>query len=162
MTSWSADNLGHWKFHFKKPSLTSDGFFLSRVSLIDAVSPLKITAEGCEKPFWVERWKENYLQGKSSEVDLILDHLSPFSTKVLKAIQSLSFGITKSYREVAIIAGNERASRAVGNACRNNPYPLLIPCHRVISSGGNLGGYALPITLKRNLISFEEKFFQKL
>ena len=67
---------------------------------------------------------------------------SPFEVLVWNALLRIPAGTTCSYKEVAQLIGKTRAMRAVGNACGTNPLLLFIPCHRVISSDGSLGGYA--------------------
>jgi O-6-methylguanine DNA methyltransferase len=68
--------------------------------------------------------------------------LTPFQWKVLQATMEIPVGETRSYQWVAQRIGSPKAVRAVGQALRNNPYPLIIPCHRVIKTDGKLGGYA--------------------
>ena len=65
-----------------------------------------------------------------------------FQIKVWKEILKIPKGKTKSYKEIAIAIGRPKSSRAVANACGKNPYPIEIPCHRVIKSNGELGGYS--------------------
>ena len=65
-----------------------------------------------------------------------------FQIKVWKEISKIPKGSVKTYKEIAIIIGNPRSSRAVANACRKNPYVPIVPCHRVIRSDGKLGGYS--------------------
>jgi methylated-DNA-[protein]-cysteine S-methyltransferase len=60
-----------------------------------------------------------------------------------------------TYREVATRAGNARASRAAGNALHNNPVPIVVPCHRVVRTGGDLGGYGGGLDMKRFLLRLE-------
>ena len=81
----------------------------------------------------------------------------PFTTKALKALLKIPFGKVISYKELAKKAGNENASRAIGNICHNNKFPLVIPCHRVIKSDGTIGGFALPLTIKKELLAHENK-----
>ena len=64
-----------------------------------------------------------------------------FQIKVWNELKKIPKGKTKTYKEIAIKIGFPKAARAVGNACRKNPYPIKIPCHRVIKSNGTLGGY---------------------
>ncbi|MEE6486420.1 hypothetical protein FKM82_014599 [Ascaphus truei] len=65
-----------------------------------------------------------------------------FTKRVLLALlNKVKIGETVSYKELAEIAGNEKAARAVGGAMRSNPLPIIIPCHRVICSNGNIGNY---------------------
>jgi methylated-DNA-[protein]-cysteine S-methyltransferase len=68
--------------------------------------------------------------------------LTIFQWKVLKAAMQIPFGETRSYKWVAQKIGRPKAVRAVGQALRRNPYPILIPCHRVIREDGSLAGYA--------------------
>ena len=78
-----------------------------------------------------------------------------FTRQVLKTLTTLNFSETASYKEVAQKVGNAHAARAVGNACRVNPFPLLIPCHRVLASNGKLGGFAFGTSMKETLLDFE-------
>jgi O-6-methylguanine DNA methyltransferase len=68
--------------------------------------------------------------------------LTDFEWQVLRATLTIPLGETRSYKWVARKIGRPRAVRAVGQALRKNPYPLLIPCHRVVRSDGTAGGYA--------------------
>jgi len=89
--------------------------------------------------------------------------LTPFQWKVLKATLSIPFGETRSYKWVAQKIGCPKAVRAVGQALRKNPYPIIIPCHRVIKSDGSLGGYVGTQSLrKKKLLELEQSILQKL
>ena len=70
------------------------------------------------------------------------EHLTKFQWKVLKVTANIPLGETRTYKWVAEKAGSPRAVRAVGQALRRNPYPVIIPCHRVVKSSGEPGGYA--------------------
>ena len=65
-----------------------------------------------------------------------------FQRRVWKEISKIPFGETRTYKDLAIAIGKPNSSRAVANACGKNPYPVIIPCHRVIRSDGILGGYS--------------------
>ena len=65
-----------------------------------------------------------------------------FQISVWKELKKIPMGETRTYKEIAIALGNPTAARAVANACGKNPYPEIIPCHRVIRSDGGLGGYS--------------------
>ena len=82
---------------------------------------------------------------------------TPFQIKVWKEITKIPKGKTKTYKEIAINIGHPNSARAVANACGRNPYPVLIPCHRVIGSDGNIGGFSAQggIALKKKLLDFE-------
>ena len=97
-----------------------------------------------------------YLEGKSQSLDFPVIHLnSPFRRKVLKAERNIPYGETRSYREVAMMVSNSKASRSVGSANAKNPLPLYFPCHRIISSNGSLGGYGGGLGVKKYLLDLE-------
>jgi methylated-DNA-[protein]-cysteine S-methyltransferase len=98
-----------------------------------------------------------YFDGKLDRFDLPLDwQLSEgFRLRVLHAIAAIPYGETRSYTEMATRAGNERAVRAAGTACGRNPIPLVVPCHRVLRSGGALGGYGGGVPMKQGLLQLE-------
>lgn len=82
---------------------------------------------------------------------------SAFQLKVWNFLRTIPYGKTLSYQEVALALGSRGASRAVGTANAKNPLCLLIPCHRVISSDGSLGGYSGGIDTKAHLLNLEAK-----
>ena len=100
----------------------------------------------------------NYLKGKTQSLDFPVIHLnSPFRKKVLEAERNIPYGETRSYGEVAQMANNPRASRAVGSANAENPLPLYFPCHRIIASNGKLGGFGGGLNVKQYLLGLEAK-----
>lgn len=89
--------------------------------------------------------------------------LTPFQWKVLKATLSIPLGQTRSYQWVAKQIGKPGAVRAVGSALRKNPYPLIIPCHRVVKSDGTPGAYAGKMDGKKaELLKIEKTISQAL
>ncbi len=98
-----------------------------------------------------------YFEGKLTDFDLPLDwRLSKdFRRRVLRAIARIPYGQTRSYTEMAKRAGNERAVRAAGTACGSNPIPVVVPCHRVLRTGGALGGYGGGLPMKEGLLRLE-------
>jgi methylated-DNA-[protein]-cysteine S-methyltransferase len=82
---------------------------------------------------------------------------TPFERRVYTVVSQIPLGEVRSYQWVARKAGNPKAVRAVGQALKRNPYPLLIPCHRVVRSDGTLGGFAFGRVHKKNLIDLERK-----
>jgi len=83
--------------------------------------------------------------------------MTDFEKKILEVVSRIPLGRLRSYKWVARRAGKPRAYRAVANALAKNPYPLFIPCHRVIKSSKELGGYSLGRGLKEKLINLEKK-----
>jgi methylated-DNA-[protein]-cysteine S-methyltransferase len=98
-----------------------------------------------------------YFDGRLHEFDLPLDWQlsSGFRRRALRAIDRIPYGGTRSYTEIARSAGNERAVRAAGTACGANPLPIVVPCHRVLRSGGALGGYGGGLPMKEALLTME-------
>jgi methylated-DNA-[protein]-cysteine S-methyltransferase len=84
-----------------------------------------------------------------------------FQRLVWDEIDKIPSGTTKSYKEIAVILGMPDAARAVANACGKNPTPIIRPCHRVICSNGDIGGYSAPggaVTKKKLLLKEGLKF----
>ncbi|MFH1460513.1 MAG: MGMT family protein [Candidatus Omnitrophota bacterium] len=92
--------------------------------------------------------------GKS--IDIILKDMTAFERAVLKVTCSILPGQVRTYKWVARKIGCPNAQRAVGQALKKNPLPLLIPCHRVISASGKIGGYAYGKETKKILLDFEQ------
>ena len=89
--------------------------------------------------------------------------LSSFSFVVLKSLSLLHAGETLSYKDLATQIGQPKSARAVGTCMRLNPWPLLVPCHRIIPSSGGLGNYSLGgPAIKASLLQMEEKARLKL
>tara|TARA_Y100000992_G_scaffold17493_1_gene10167 strand:- start:631 stop:906 length:276 start_codon:yes stop_codon:yes gene_type:complete len=84
-----------------------------------------------------------------------------FQRTVWEEISKIPFGETRTYKDLAIAIGKPNSSRAVANACGKNPYPVIIPCHRVIRSDGKLGGYSGVggIKKKKELLNLEKAKF---
>lgn len=89
-----------------------------------------------------------------------LKNNTEFQKKVLRALQRIPYGETRSYSEIAEKIGNPKAVRAVGQACKSNPVGIMIPCHRVIGKNQKLTGYSGKdyVYLKEKLLDLEKKF----
>ena len=98
-----------------------------------------------------------YFDGRLREFELPLDwRLSKdFRRRALRAVARIPYGRTRTYTQIATSAGNERAVRAAGTACGSNPLPVVVPCHRVLRSGGGLGGYGGGLPMKEALLEME-------
>jgi methylated-DNA-[protein]-cysteine S-methyltransferase len=102
------------------------------------------------------RQLKEYFAGKRTEFDLPLELVGTnFQRDVWLALGEIPFGKTISYAELANMVGRPAAFRAVGQANGANPIPIVLPCHRVIASGGKLGGYGGGLNMKRQLLSLE-------
>jgi methylated-DNA-[protein]-cysteine S-methyltransferase len=119
------------------------------------VSPRMLEApERLDEP---RRELDEYFGGHRKEFDLPIDWsiLRGFTLKVLRETARIDFGELRSYAEVATAAGSPRAVRAAGNALGANPMPVVVPCHRVIRTGGALGGYTGGVERKEFLLHLE-------
>lgn len=101
---------------------------------------------------------DEYFEGRRENFDVPVDwSLTPkgFRNRALHAVARIPYGRTKTYAEIAKAAGNPRAFRAAGTACGHNPVPLIVPCHRVVQSGGGIGNYGGGPEMKRALLDLE-------
>lgn len=133
--------------------LTEDQDFLVKLELLDG------RIEGSQDSVLLdeaEKQLQAYLRGDLQTFDLPLKfHGTDFQKKVWKALQTIPYGETRLYKQIAAVIGNEKASRAVGGANNKNPLPILIPCHRVVGSHGRLVGYSLGLDVKKQLLALE-------
>ncbi len=100
---------------------------------------------------------DEYFAGRRTGFDVALDWrlTRGFRREVLRATAAIPYGGTASYRDVATRAGSPRAVRAAGTALATNPIPILVPCHRVLRSGGALGSYRGGVEAKARLLALE-------
>lgn len=100
---------------------------------------------------------KEYFEGSRREFDLPIEmNGTQFQKKVWKELLKIPYGETRSYKDIAISIGNEKACRAIGMANNKNHIPIIIPCHRVIGSNGKLVGYAGGIDIKEKLLNIEK------
>lgn len=119
------------------------------------ISPRLLEAPARLDP--VRRELDEYFEGRRRDFGLTLDWqlTSGFRRRVLRETAAIPFGETRSYMEMAKGAGSPRAHRAAGSALGANPIPIVVPCHRVLRSGGGLGGYGGGLEVKRELLELE-------
>jgi methylated-DNA-[protein]-cysteine S-methyltransferase len=100
---------------------------------------------------------DEYFEGRRTEFELPIDWstLHGFTRNVLRETARIDFGEVRTYSDVASGAGSPRAVRAAGNALGANPMPIVVPCHRVIRTGGALGGYTGGLERKEFLLRLE-------
>ena len=99
----------------------------------------------------------DYFEGRRRDFDVSLDleAVAPFHGSVLRELKRIPYGETATYGALARRIGSPKAARAVGGACNRNPLPIVVPCHRVVGSSGNLVGYAGGLDRKRALLALE-------
>lgn len=132
-----------------------------RQSVIDQAASMH--GDGWRQSDWAPELAarlQAYLQGAVddfADVELELPDSTPFQRAVRKAVRAIPYGQTATYAEIARQAGSPRAARGVGGVMSSNRIPILIPCHRVVASGGKLGGFSAPqgVDLKRWLLGRE-------
>ena len=120
------------------------------------ISPRVLEAPARLDP--IRRELDDYFEGRLREFSTPIDWRlvrGGFFEAILRATAAIEYGQTISYRQVAERAGNAKAVRAAGNGLGSNPIPIVVPCHRVIASGGGMGGYTGGIERKRQLLALE-------
>ncbi len=109
---------------------------------------------------WIDRQLDAYFKHELNHFNIEVGYLkaTPFQKSVFDALQSIPYGQTRSYEEIAIQIGKPQAFRAVGQACKKNPIGIVIPCHRVIGKDKSLTGYSGKgyIHLKEKLLNLEK------
>lgn len=132
---------------------------VQRVSLTPTQSAdIRWSVEGASQALTasIDSWMQSYIAGDQVDAFQELDwqQMPPFTRQVLQRLQTLPAGQVVTYKELAALAGRPKAARAVGQACARNPFPLLIPCHRVLGSQG-LTGFAFGVDLKQQMLAME-------
>ncbi len=137
--------------------LTSDQQYLLSVSFAETL--------GMSSGFQPDILKESvlqireYFEGNRKEFNLNLQHAgTEFQLKVWEEVKEVPYGETASYLDIAIKTGSKNNTRAVGLANGKNPIPIIIPCHRIIGTNGNLTGYAGGLERKKWLLQHELKY----
>jgi methylated-DNA-[protein]-cysteine S-methyltransferase len=105
----------------------------------------------------LRRELDDYFEGRRREFDvpLDLDSVPAFHRSVLGELTRIPYGATATYGGLAARVGSPKAARAVGGACNRNPIPIVVPCHRVVPSGGGLGNYGGGVDMKKYLLKLE-------
>ena len=147
---WVSSRIARLTFGHRSPKTAHAG-----IEWYD-VSPADLTA-------WMKKIVQRIQRFSSGEEDDFLDieidlpKSTAFQSAVLERCRRIPFGQTLSYGELAAEAGYPRAARAVGTVMSTNRIPLIVPCHRVVGSGGSLGGYSARdgLKMKRRLLALE-------
>lgn len=133
-------------FRRSEDELLSD---LERGAILPEMAPEELDRE--------RRELEEYFRGKRRRFEFPVDLRwgTEFQRSVLEAARRIPFGEYWSYADVARRVGRPKAQRAVGSALGKNPVAIVIPCHRVVASGGRIGGYTGGLDIKRSLMKIE-------
>ena len=147
---WSDTGLRELKFGHPTPAEALGG--LSEFH--EPTSPSKAAQRLITR---LQRFAEGINDDEFLDVELDTCHLTDFGRVVTACCRSIVAGTTLSYGELAWTAGYPGAARAVGSVMRRNRWPLIVPCHRVVAAGGQLGGFSAPngVDMKRRLLSLE-------
>jgi methylated-DNA-[protein]-cysteine S-methyltransferase len=127
----------------------------SKDTLIKSIDAIKLHPDD---PYLYNIFQQldQYFNRERKEFKVPLDITgSDFQKKVWKELQKIPYGKTVGYKKIAQKVGGPTYVRAVGKANSRNPVPIIIPCHRVINTNGNIGGYSLGIYLKEKLLKLE-------
>jgi methylated-DNA-[protein]-cysteine S-methyltransferase len=123
---------------------------------LTSAAPGELQIDDSAFPEVVEQIKR-YFRGERVNFTLVLDPDvgTEFQRRVWDALNAIPYGQTRSYSEIAHIIGHPGAARAVGNACGANQIPIMIPCHRVLTANGAIGGFGGGLEMKRMLLERE-------
>jgi len=156
------DTHAQWKIDSPLGSLylVASANGLLEVSRQKSTAPMAASLEGSAPEIRIlaqaERELTEYFAGKRHQFDIPLDvRGTPFQQQVWRALQKIPYGLTCSYKDIAARIKNPNAVRAVGGANGKNPLCIVIPCHRVISADGGIGGYSSGLAMKRKLLALE-------
>ena len=154
-----------FRFEFRVPQrrlliqVQHNGRALAGVELHGTRISLPPNPPQCELERRLEAALVRYFDGERVEFGFPLTDGSAtaFQRDVWDALCGIPYGETRTYGEVARAVGRPGAARAVGTACGVNPWPIVVPCHRVVASDGSLGGYSAGVRWKRFLLELEGK-----
>ena len=148
------DKLFYYDTNIGRIGIREDGEYITNIYFGEQNLDIEIKETDLIKKAYIQL--DEYISGNRTEFDLPLKPKgTEFQSKVWLELTKIPYGETKSYKDIAIAVGNEKASRAVGMANNKNPIPIIIPCHRVIGSNKKLVGYAGGLDLKEKLLKIE-------
>ena len=135
---------------------------LTKIILPNSIKSIKAFPSKDESIFMIKVRSQlnQYFKGERQSFDLKVDlNMSTFFINTLKEVRKIPYGSTMSYKDIANNIKSPRGHRAVANANARNPFPVIIPCHRVIKSNGEFGKYGGGSILKKKLLEFEKDIF---
>ena len=148
-------------FYYQTPigkiGIAEEWGFITNLYFMNMKQPLN--AKQIETEILKETYVQlcEYLNKERTEFDIPLNPSgTDFQQTVWSELLNIPYGKTKTYKDIAQSVKKESAQRAVGNACNKNPIPIIIPCHRVLSSDNKITGYVGGLDLKEKLIDLEK------
>ncbi len=122
---------------------------------LDAAAPFS-APEGSSLAIAARQMGE-YFEGKRTVFSFPMQaEGTAFQQQVWQALNTIPYGETRTYGDIALQVGNPKGARAVGGACNKNPLWIAVPCHRVLGAGGSLNGYAYGTGMKQTLLALEQ------
>jgi methylated-DNA-[protein]-cysteine S-methyltransferase len=164
LATWDGDIVGLTFGHFRaEQALRSLKYFHAKQD--STLLGHALRENSSEAAFFNERVAEllkRFAAGESvdfDDVSVSLAGMTIFQKQIVAACRAIPWGETVSYGELAEQVGHPGAARAVGTVMRKNRVPLIVPCHRVLAAGGQLGGYSAPsgLAMKRRLLALEKQ-----
>jgi len=151
------EKVWFYEYEFGMVGIVEKDGFISRVFFADDEKNTNYTQEETALIKKANAQLEEYFSGKRTEFDLPLKMKgTDFQKSVWNVLESIPFGKTLSYKEVAEKIKNPKAVRAVGGACNKNPIAIIVPCHRVVGSNKKLVGFAGGLSTKEYLLGLEK------
>lgn len=111
---------------------------------------------------YVKKELEEYFAGTRTSFSFYYFNIAGFQKRVLEVVEKIPYGKVMTYRQIASLAGNEMMVREVAKTILNNPYPIIIPCHRVIGGDRKLHGYQAGVEKQRQLLMLEKKVVKEI
>lgn len=138
--------------------LVFDGKMIRRICF---VKPAGLLRKGRAPQQVKQELREYFERGREEfTIKATFTRGTPFERSVWEALKGIPYGETRTYKWLAERVGNPNATRAVGQALKRNPLPIVVPCHRIIESDGSPGGYSAGEDIKRRLLAHE--YYRKL
>lgn len=160
-------NYQYYDTHLGKVLVVTDPIGVLYVGFVDEIGKetafsdcpvITATAEYHQAEDELQHQVIDFISGKKPSKKIII-HVDPteFQLQVWKELLNIPLGAVKSYKDIALALNKPRAARAVGTAIGNNPIAFLIPCHRVVRSDGQFGGYRWGMNIKKKIIDWEKQ-----
>ena len=141
--------------------ITEENGFITKLIFTDKKSNLSNKQNKSEVLIEAINQLNEYFSGKRMDFNLPLKQSgTPFQEKAWLYLKTIPYGETVSYKKEAEAIGSPNAVRAVGSANGNNNIAIIVPCHRVINTGGKLGGYAYGLPIKEKLLKMEKEYLK--